>query len=72
MNSVLIHVGNTIEPDEVNLPKSPDDQVEPAPNTAKGGIPLTKWTTQADDHQYPFPYLVCQTQKGITRSPLFQ
>ena len=36
MNYVLLHVVDTMDPDEVNVTKSPDEQVEPAPNTQKG------------------------------------
>ena len=33
---MLLHDGDTMNPDEVKVPKAPDDWVEPAPNTAKG------------------------------------
>ena len=36
MNSGLLHVGDTMGPDEVNIPKSPDDSVDPDTNTEKG------------------------------------
>ena len=36
MNSMLLHVGETMDPDEVKVPKPPNYWVEPAPNTAKG------------------------------------
>ena len=36
MNSVLLHVGFTMDQDEVNVPKLPYDWVESATNTAKG------------------------------------
>ena len=35
MNYVLLHAGDTIDPDEVKVPKSPDDWVQPTPNTEK-------------------------------------
>ena len=41
-NSVLIHVGDTIYPYEVKILKAPDDWVEPAPNTSKGGPTFNK------------------------------
>ena len=42
MKSVLIHVGYTMNPDEVKVPKPPDDWVGPASNTAKGGATFNK------------------------------
>ena len=36
VNSMLLHVGDTMDPDEVKIPKAPYDWVEPAPNTSKG------------------------------------
>ena len=36
MKSVLIHVGETMDPDEVKVPKPLDDWVGPYPNTSKG------------------------------------
>ena len=36
MKSVLLHVGDTMEPDEVKVPKPLDYWVEPSPNTTKG------------------------------------
>ena len=36
MNSVLLHTGHNMYPDEVKVPKSPDDWVDPATNTSKG------------------------------------
>ena len=36
MKYVLIRVGDTIDPNEVKVPKSPDDLVDPTPNTSKG------------------------------------
>ena len=36
MNSMLINVGETMEPEEVKVPKAPYDWVDPAPKTAKG------------------------------------
>ena len=36
MKYVLIRVGDTIDPDEVKVSKSPDDWVDPTPNTSKG------------------------------------
>ena len=41
-NSVLLHIGDTMEPDEVNLPKPPDDCVEPDTNKAKRGNTFQK------------------------------
>ena len=37
VNYVLLHVGYTVEPDEVKAPKSLDESVGPAHNTEKGG-----------------------------------
>ena len=42
MNSVLLHAGDTMDPDEIKFPKPPDDWVDPAPNTAKGGATFDK------------------------------
>ena len=42
MNSLLLHVGDTMDPDEVNLSKSPDDWVEHSPNTAEVKPPFEK------------------------------
>ena len=36
MNSVLIYVGDTMDPGEFKLPKAPDDWFDPSTNTAKG------------------------------------
>ena len=36
MNSVFLHVGYTMHPDEVKVPKAPDDWVDPPKNTGKG------------------------------------
>ena len=36
-NSVFLHVGGTMDPYEVKVPKPPYGWVNPAPNTAKGG-----------------------------------
>ena len=33
---MLLHVGHTMYPYEVKVTKSPDDWVDPAPNTSKG------------------------------------
>ena len=32
-NSVLLHYGYTMDPDESNVPKAPDERVETSPNT---------------------------------------
>ena len=49
MNSTFIHAGDTMDPDEVKVPKPPYYWVDPSPNTEKGGgLPSTKCTTQAD------------------------
>ena len=37
MKSTLLHVGDTMDPDEVNAPKSPDGLVGTAPNIERGG-----------------------------------
>ena len=37
MNYMLIHVGNTMDPDGVKVAKSPDEWVHPPPKTEKGG-----------------------------------
>ena len=42
MNSVLLHAGDTMEPDEFKVPKPLDDWFDPAPNTAKGGATFDK------------------------------
>ena len=42
MNSVLPHFGDTMDPDEVKVPKPPDDWVNPSPNTANGGATFEK------------------------------
>ena len=42
MKFVLLHVGETMDPDEVKVPKSPYDQVDPPPNTSKGGANFDK------------------------------
>ena len=47
MNFVLLHTGDTMDPDEVKVPKLVDGWVEPAPNTSKWGDNFEKWTTQA-------------------------
>ena len=39
---MLLHVGETMDPDEVKIPKAPYDWVEPAPNTSKGGANFYK------------------------------
>ena len=36
MNSVLLHVWDTMYPDEVKVPKTPDEYFEPDSNTSKG------------------------------------
>ena len=36
MNSMLLHFGDTMDPDEVKAPKEPDDWVKPPPKTEKG------------------------------------
>ena len=42
MNSMLLNVGETMEPDEVKFPKPPNYWVDPSPNTAKGDPILNK------------------------------
>ena len=42
MNYVLLHVGDTIDPDKVKFPKPLYDWVDPAPNTSKGGSTFNK------------------------------
>ena len=42
IKSVMLHVGDTMERYEFKLPKSPDNWVDPAPNTAKGGPTFDK------------------------------
>ena len=42
MNSLLLHVGYNMYPDEVKPPKSPDDWVDSSPNTSKGGYTFEK------------------------------
>ena len=42
MNSMLLHVGDTMDPDEVKIPKASYDWVYPAPNTSKGGANFDK------------------------------
>ena len=37
MNSMLLHVRDTMDPDEVKIPKASYDWVDPALNTSKGG-----------------------------------
>ena len=36
MNSVSLHDGDTMGPDEVKVPKSPDEWAKLPPNTSKG------------------------------------
>ena len=36
MNSTFIHAGDTMDPDEVKVPKPPYYWVDPSPNTEKG------------------------------------
>ena len=43
---MLLHAVDNMDPDEVKVSKEPDDWVDPAPNTAKGGLTLTNWETQ--------------------------
>ena len=33
---MFLHVGDTMDPDEVKFPKAPDNRVYPDPNTEKG------------------------------------
>ena len=42
MNSMFLHVGDTMHPDEVKVPKAPDDWVEPPTNTGKGELNFDK------------------------------
>ena len=42
MKYVLLHVGDTMDPDEVKVPKPPDDWVGHDTNTAKGEPTLYK------------------------------
>ena len=42
VNYVLLHAGETKEPDEVKAPKAPDDWVEPDSNTSKRGHTFEK------------------------------
>ena len=44
MKSVLLHVGDNMDPYEVKVPKSPspDNWVDPFPNTSKGGLTFDK------------------------------
>ena len=42
MDSVLLHSGDTMDPDEVKAPKPPDHWVDPAPKKAKGDPNLDK------------------------------
>ena len=42
MNYVFLNLGYTMDPNEVKVPKLPDDWIEPSPNTAKGGPTFDK------------------------------
>ena len=42
MNSMLLNVGYTMYPDEVTVPKPPNDWVDPSPNITKGGPIINK------------------------------
>ena len=42
MNYALIHVGDTMEPNEVKIYKSLDDWFDPHPDTALGGPSFDK------------------------------
>ena len=46
MKYVLLHIGETMEPDEVKVPKAPHELVDPSPNTENGEPTFEKWTTQ--------------------------
>ena len=52
VKSMLLHVEDTMDPDEFKIPKASYDWVDPAPNTSKGVLTLTKWTTQEDGVAY--------------------
>ena len=59
MNYVLLHFGYTMDSDKLKVPKVPYDCVEPAPNTAKVGLPLKKWSTQVDEVASPTALYLC-------------
>ena len=42
MNSMLLHVGDTMDTDYAKVPKELDDQFEPPPNKAKVGLEFEK------------------------------
>ena len=45
MKYVLIHVGDTMDPYDVKVPKTPDIWVDRYTSTEKGGLQLKNWTT---------------------------
>ena len=42
MNSMLLHVGDTMDPNKVKVPKTPYYWVDPPPNTSKRGDTFEK------------------------------
>ena len=57
-------------PDEVKAPKSPDDWVDPSPNTSKGGLHLKKWKTQVDVGASTTALYLCLDHKASNTRPI--
>ena len=65
MNSVLLHSGVTMDPDELKVPKAPDEWVYPAPNTLKGGSTFEKVDNPGRWSSFSYrPALASESQGG--------
>ena len=64
MNYVLIISGDTIEPNEVKVPKSPDYWVDPPPNTSKGGANIDQVDNPGGWSSFYYPPLFLSRAQG--------